>query len=375
MKKTLLLSAIAASFVFTACTPTTTTTPTATATPTATPTANPYAGYAIPANTTLVGDITVNTVLTADKVWMIDGLVAVKNNANLAIEAGTTVTADAGSGADSSYLIVDKGSKLLAEGTAAKPIVFTSVAAHSNPANAAAGQWGGVTLIGKAAMDSQTQPYEANPAFVAGTGVANDNSGILTYVGVYNSGIINVVDKELNGISMVGVGSGTTVNHITIKNSADDCFELWGGTVNMSDVNVSNCEDDQFDIDDAFSGTVTNLTANQTKGCSAVEMSGTTAATFNNMKLTQTVADGSDDEGVLYFKGSGIGGHFSNSTIIDNVTDTKGAIHSRNSVDLNNTSFTNVAITNNTTDATFTGSAATSLETKFTFGTGNTRNK
>ena len=137
---------------------------------------------------------------------------------------------------------------------------------------------------------------------------AADNSGILRYVQILNSGITMEQDKEINGLSMVGVGSGTTVENIAVKRSDDDCIEIWGGTVNVTNAYVSYCTDDQFDIDDGYSGTVTDLMIYQhTDGNAGIEMSGNTAATFVGMTLIQ---DYSDKEGAIYFKKDGIGGHF-----------------------------------------------------------------
>jgi len=215
----------------------------------------------LPTKETLTGDITADKTLTANKIWVIDGLVAVKNNAVLTIEPGTTVIGKSGTGELTSYLVIDKGSKINAAGTVAEPIVFTSEIAYDGGV-AAVGQWGGLTIIGNAA-NSQVNPYEVNPAFVAGTSDLADNSGVLTYVSILNSGITMEVDKEINGLSMVGVGSGTVVDHITVNKSDDDCIELWGGTVNLSNLNLSECTDDHFDIDDGFAGTVTNLASLQ----------------------------------------------------------------------------------------------------------------
>ncbi|MDF1577213.1 MAG: hypothetical protein P1P81_02075, partial [Desulfobulbales bacterium] len=216
---------------------------------------------------TLAGDITSDTTLTKDKVWELDGLVAVKG-ATLTIEAGTTIIGKSGTGADTSYLVIDKDAKIMAEGTESEPIIFTSKIAYDGGAGAP-GQWGGLTIIGNAADvgvaagSGQVAPYEVNTAFVAGSTDVADNSGIVKYVQILNSGITMEQDKEINGLSMVGVGSGTIVDNVTVKRSDDDCIEIWGGTVNVSNATVEYCTDDQFDIDDGYSGTVTNLTINQ----------------------------------------------------------------------------------------------------------------
>ncbi|MDP3302206.1 MAG: calcium-binding protein [Sulfuricurvum sp.] len=313
---------------------------------------------------TLTGDITTNMTLTKDKVWVLDGLVAVKNGATLTIEAGTIIVGKDGTGSATSYMIIDKGSKIDAQGTALAPIVFTSEKAYDGAADAV-GQWGGLTIIGNAG-NAQVNAYEVNTAFVAGTSNMADNSGILKYVKILNSGITMQQDKEINGLSLVGVGSGTTIDNITVNNSDDDGIELWGGTVNLSNITISGCTDDHFDIDDGYSGTVTNLTIVQTSGNAAIEMSGTTNATFDGLTITQNK---SNKEGVIFFKGAGIGGTFKNATITDNVAGTAGAIHSDNAgTDTAHASFTNVTLNGTSTDAQFTGPSAIALKTKFDGG-------
>ncbi|MBU1668240.1 right-handed parallel beta-helix repeat-containing protein [bacterium] len=324
--------------------------------------------YTTPSTTTLIGDITTCTQLTADKTWIIDGLVSIKGT-TLKIDAGTTVAGKDGTGDNTSYMVIDKGAKIMAEGTAAQPIIFTSKTAVDG-GTAAWGQWGGLTIIGKAG-NAQVQPYEVNTAFVADSSDLTDSSGSLKHVKILNSGITMETDKEINGLSLVGVGSGTTIEDITVERSDDDGVEIWGGTVNLTNVTISKCSDDHFDIDDGYAGTVTNLTITQTTGNAAIEMSGTTAATFDTFTITQTTTE--DDEGGIYFKNDGIGGHFKNGTVTDNANDGAGAIHSKSTADINNTSFTNVTLAGSSADDKFTGDSATELEAKFDAGTGNTK--
>jgi len=362
----LLAAALVASF--TGCggdssTPTTTETPTTEVT---TPTTETPTESQSDSKVSLSGEIISDKTLTADKVWVLNGLVAVKNGATLTIEAGTTIVGKAGTGANSSYMVIDKDSKIMAEGTADKHIVFTSETAYDGGAEDV-GQWGSLVIIGNAA-NAQVEPYEVNADFVAGDSKMDDNSGVLKYVDVLNSGITIEENKELNGLSLVGVGSGTTIDHLNVERSDDDCVEIWGGTVNLSNVTVAGCTDDQFDIDDGFSGTVTNLTINQTTGNSAIEMSGETDATFDGFTINSTT---STKEGGIYFKKDGIGGTFKNGTINYNTPDNGyGAIHSKGTFDSANTSFTNVTLAGSNTTK-FTGDSASGIETAFDDGTGN----
>ncbi len=293
--------------------------------------------------TDLPASITANMTLTADTVWRISGLVTVSNGATLTIEPGTVIVGAAGTGANTSYLVIDKGAKIDANGTVDKPIVFMGETAFDGGADTW-GQWGGVTLIGKAA-NPQVGPYEVNPNFVADSTDLADNSGVLRNVKILNSGITMEVDKEVNGLSLVGVGSGTTIENITVNKSDDDCIELWGGTVNLTNVNVSECSDDHFDIDDGYSGTVTGLKIHQTTGNSGIEMSGNTVATFKDFDIyIASSSAGTAKEGAIYFKKDGIGGHFQNGTILYDINSTYGAIYSKGSADTANTSFTNVSV-------------------------------
>ncbi|PHS32511.1 MAG: hypothetical protein COA92_06465 [Sulfurovum sp.] len=346
------------------------TTPVATPTPTPVPAPTPTPTPIVSAKQDLTGQITADMTLTADKVWRLNGLVTVENGATLTIEPGTIIVGKAGTGAATSYMIIDKGSKIMAAGTVTKPIVFMSETAYDGGADLV-GQWGGLTIIGNAG-NAQVQPYEVDPRFVAGDTNPTDNSGVLQYVKILNSGITMEENKEINGLSMVGVGSGTVIENLTVNKSDDDCVELWGGTVNLTNVTVSECTDDHFDIDDGYSGTVKNLVINQTTGNAGIEMSGTTAATFDGLNIT---VQQSAKEGALYFKKSGIGGHFKNATIVYNIpANGSGAIHSGSvaGFDAASTTFENVVLTGSSTEK-FTGISAASLETVFDAGAGNVK--
>ena len=217
-------------------------------------------------------------------------------------------------------------------------------------------------------------PYEVNTAFEADATDLADNSGVLRHVKILNSGITMAEDKEINGLSLVGVGSGTEIDNITIDYSDDDGIEIWGGTVNLSNIYITNCTDDYFDIDDGYAGTVTNLNITQNSmGNAAVEMSGDTAATFDGFTIVQNY---SDKEGGIFFKKDGIGGHFMNGTVTDNnmIGELGGAIHSQGVADTANISFTNVTLNGTSTEDRFTGDSAAAIETEFNAGTGNTVN-
>jgi len=316
----------------------------------------------------LSGTITVDTVLTADKVWLLDGKVEVDNGAVLTVEPGTTV---AGKSGTNGWLLVHPDSQLNAAGTVADPILFTSEEAVNGEAEAF-GQWGGVTLIGNAGND-QTTAYEVDGT-VPGTGNDADSSGILTYVTLNNTGVEVVVDQEINGLSLVAVGAGTTIDNITVNRSGDDGIEIWSGTVAFTNIVIDGAQDDSFDTDQGWTGSVDGLTI--TNGVKAgIEMSGSTRAIYKNVSITLGAANVS--EGGIYFKpndNKAIGGVFENVTITHNGTDAAfGAIHSRekpgSSIDLLST-FTNVVL-EGTNPTKFSGPYATTLESLFDNGSGN----
>ncbi|GIT98753.1 hypothetical protein [Sulfurovum sp. TSL1] len=291
---------------------------------------------------TVIGNITTDTTWTADKAWILDGYVSVTNGATLTIEPGTRI---AGKNSDS-YLLIDKNAKIIADGTAEKPIIFSSVDGLSGT-DTTVGKWGGVTLIGNANMSSTPLTYEVtvNGSYTAGTGVSDDSSGILRHVKILNSATETGLSQETNGLSMVGVGSGTVVEDITVDYSNDDGIEIWGGTVNMTNVTISHCTDDHLDVDSMYQGTVKNLVINATMGYAGIEMSGTdTVLTVDGFTITvDGFAIPDSAEGGIFFKKSGVGGKFYNGTIIYRSA-SAGAIYSQQDAKLSNIDFNNVGI-------------------------------
>jgi len=309
-------------------------------TSTTTPTANTNTGGTTTTTTTatketITGNITADKTLSKDKVWVLDGQVEVHSGATLTIEAGTTVIGKEGTDA---WLFVKSGATLIANGTASAPILFTSEQAYDGESEAD-GQWGGVTIIGNSA-NAQTGTYEVDDTTTAGSGDAS--SGSLKYVTINNTGIAVAPDKEINGLSLFGVSSATTIENITINRSGDDGIEIWGGSVNLKSIKIDGAKDDSFDTDSGWTGTVDDL--NITNGTKAgIEMSGTTVGTYKNVNIT---LDSADSEGGLYFKaGSGeiVGAILENVSITYN-TSTKGAITVHGDFDNVNTTMTNVTL-------------------------------
>lgn len=210
-------------------------------------------------NLILSGKITSNTTLKANKIYKLRGLVYVTNGATLTIEPGTKIVGEADK---NGALIITRGSKIMAEGTAANPIIFTSE--KPSPKR---GDWAGVVILGNAPTNASfggangVGEIEGGINNSEGLGLyggtnAADNSGVLKYVRIEYAGYAFLPDKEINGLTFGGVGNGTTVDYVEVAYANDDSFEWFGGTVNCSHLISYKGLDDDFDTDNGFSGNV-----------------------------------------------------------------------------------------------------------------------
>lgn len=202
----------------------------------------------------LSGTYTTDLNLDANNSYKVNGSLIMASGTTLRIPAGMTIEALA-SGADV-YVAISQGAKIEAVGTADNPIVFTSDA--SAPA---AGDWGGLILLGSAPINSvsgsATSTSEIASLSYGGTNAA-DNSGTLRYVRVQYSGGSADGQSENNGISFYGVGNGTTVEYVQVFEGKDDGIEFFGGTVNVSYASVINAQDDSLDWTEGYTGTITD---------------------------------------------------------------------------------------------------------------------
>ncbi len=203
----------------------------------------------------VTGDVAANATWTADKIYVLKGNVFVTSNATLTIQPGTIIKGDKGT---KGALIVTRGAKIMAVGTADKPIVFTSsIVAGARKE----GDWGGVILLGKAQNNLGTSvPIEGisdatDKGKHGGTDNA-DNSGTMKYVRIEYAGIALSPDNEINGLTFGSVGSGTTIDYIEVYRSGDDAFEWFGGSVNCTHLLAIDSYDDDFDTDNGFSGKI-----------------------------------------------------------------------------------------------------------------------
>ncbi len=215
-------------------------------------------------NPILEGRISSNRTLKANVVYKLRGLVYVTNGAILTIEPGTKIVGELNK---QGGLIITRSSKIIADGTPDKPIVFTSEAA--NPQR---GDWSGVILLGNAPTNSSFNGVQGIGEIEGGVNNSDglglygtpitqsqnpaDNSGILRYVRIEYAGYAFLPDKEINGLTFGGVGSGTVIDYVQVSYANDDSFEWFGGTVNCKHLISFRTLDDDFDTDNGFSGTV-----------------------------------------------------------------------------------------------------------------------
>ena len=168
------------------------------------------------AQTEVTGDITSDMTLTNDQTYKLVGFVRVKSGATLTIEPGTTIYGDYNS---QGSLIVQPGGKIMAEGTAENPIVFTSeFNKEGSSQEPSYGDWGGIILLGNAPINvpGGTANIEGPGDTYGGTDPA-DNSGIMKYVRIEYPGIAFSPNNEINGLTFGGVGSGTTIDYIQVS--------------------------------------------------------------------------------------------------------------------------------------------------------------
>jgi hypothetical protein len=224
----------------------------------------PGGGDSTVENPILEGRITANKTLKASTVYKLRGLVYVTSGAILTIEPGTKIVGELNK---QGGLIITRSSKIIADGTADKPIVFTSEA--STPAR---GDWAGVVILGNAPTNASFNGVQGVGAVEGGVNNSDnlglygtpstqgqnpaDNSGILRYVRIEYAGYAFLPDNEINGLTFGGVGSGTIVDYVQVSYANDDSFEWFGGTVNCSHLISFRTLDDDFDTDNGFSGKV-----------------------------------------------------------------------------------------------------------------------
>lgn len=220
------------------------------------------------------GRITTDQTWTSDKIYKLNGFVYVGSDviptggtspvigatATLTIQPGTVIMGETSSPVGS--LIISRGSRIVANGTAAQPIVFTSEKA---PGTKRSGDWGGIVICGRsnnnlsgvlgtgiAELEGGYQGYHGGGT----TPILDDNSGTLNFVRIEFAGFPIQPNQEINGLTLGSVGTGTTISNVQVTYANDDSFEWFGGTVNCTNLIAYKGIDDDFDTDNGYSGRV-----------------------------------------------------------------------------------------------------------------------
>ncbi len=202
----------------------------------------------------LTGELTTRT-LTADKKYLLKGQVFVRNGQTLTIEPGTIIFGDRRT---KGTLIIDKGGRIIANGTVDKPIIMTS---SQEAGIRDRGDWGGLVILGRANVNQPDPTIEGiTPPVTFGTtnSTANDgeNSGSLKYVRIEFAGIELTPNNETNSLTTGGVGRGTVIEYVQVSYGGDDGFEFFGGTHNAKYLISLGMWDDDFDIDYGYTGSI-----------------------------------------------------------------------------------------------------------------------
>ncbi len=222
---------------------------------------------------TITDNIAASTTWKSGKTYILAGRIEVLDGATLTIEAGTVIKGQAGTGANATALLIARGGKLMANGTEAEPIIFTSVADEIEPGQIASpnldpdlnGLWGGVIICGKAPISADAEAVQiegippSDPNGLYGGTIGNDNSGNISFISIRHGGANIGEGNEINGLTLGGVGSGTSISNVEIVSNQDDGIEWFGGLVSVTNAVIWNTGDDAIDTDQSWGGTVDNF--------------------------------------------------------------------------------------------------------------------
>jgi hypothetical protein len=232
----------------------------------------------------VTSNITSDVTWNADTTWILGGRISVESGATLTIEPGTVIKGQAGTGVNATALVIARGATLIADGTADAPIIFTSVADEITKEQVASGDfkspnldpdinglWGGLIVLGNATISASNDNDEdisevqiegiptSDPNGLYGGSNDADNSGTIRYISIRHGGSNIGEGNEINGLTLGGVGSGTTIEHVEVVANQDDGIEWFGGTVDVTNAVVWNAGDDAIDTDQAWAGTLDNF--------------------------------------------------------------------------------------------------------------------
>lgn len=208
----------------------------------------------ITASQPVSGTISTSTTWTADKRYVLSDFVGVSAGATLTIEPGTVIYGGDGRAS----LFIARGAKIIADGTARRPIVFTSPQRVGSRNQT---DWGSLVILGRAPINVQggsafMEGLPSSEGYAYGGTDPADSSGIVRYVRLEFGGFAIATDREINGLTLAGVGSGTVVDYVEVLHNADDAFEFFGGTVNAKHLLGVGYADDGLDFDFGYSGAV-----------------------------------------------------------------------------------------------------------------------
>ncbi len=192
-------------------------------------------------------------ITLAPGTYTLRGYVYFTSGTTLKISAGTIIKSDV---SQKGALIIERGAKIDAQGTPASPIVFTSGKPSGERSR---GDWGGIIILGNAPTNRPTSPaplIEGGVDRRYGGTVINDNSGIMRYCRIEFAGIAAEPGSEINGLTLGGVGVGTTLEFIQVSYGNDDAFELFGGNVNLKNLVAYATSDDDLDFDFGYTGKI-----------------------------------------------------------------------------------------------------------------------
>ncbi len=273
----------------------------------------------------LTGTLTEDLTLTSDTAWLLRGGVFIGDGANetvLTIEPGTTVY---GETSTTGMLVVRRHAKIMAEGTADAPIVFTS---SKEEGTRARGDWGGVIINGNASVngcdEAPCESFGEGGTGYYGGSDDDDDSGVLSYVRIEFAGQLISPDNELNGLALQGVGRGTVVDHIQIHMGKDDCIEFFGGTAEAKYILCTGAADDNLDWTDGWRGKLQFLVAQQydDAGDNGIEADNNgenneaaprSFPTISNITLIGAPGSDQSDLGMLLREGTGA--HIANAVV------------------------------------------------------------
>lgn len=205
--------------------------------------------------TDLVGELENDRTLDPKETYYLTGILSVENGATLTIPAGTKIVANTDADdnpATGVYIVVQKGGTIDIQGTSSAPVVMSA-------ANGEAGSWGGLIIAGNAPSTAGIDATAEVGSIIYGGTDAADNSGSINYLVISDAGAQINADSQFNGLSLYGVGSGTSIQNVALLNGADDGVEFFGGTVSATNLYLENNEDDAVDWTEGWNGSLDNV--------------------------------------------------------------------------------------------------------------------